>query len=257
MAALRKSQSNLRLVGRALSAVSPPLSAGPRSAPGLRRRVPPADTVAIDGTGRLEGRHWWLLLAGLGRAGGRNGSARGRTSSLPAASAWPAGAVLSAASAVSFPLKAEFHFDPRIDAKLGRTRRPARRSSPADRAPIATVDAGAAPVRRLRRRSRALRLPGCRQPPTRSPASTRASPRAGSEASSSWWCWSAATDGGRSRQTLRRRFESNTGLARARVAEVGALPGLDGHRRSAHAGGGSARDRTFVHAARAVRPTKR
>ncbi|HEY2560047.1 MAG TPA: hypothetical protein VGI48_10105 [Caldimonas sp.] len=179
---------------------------------------PGADTVAIDGTGQLEGRRWWLMLAGLAvLAAGMAALVSGRR--VAGGVGVAAGAVLSAASAFSLPLKAEFHFDPKIDAKLAehvdvrvdRLLEIARRSQPsvlararfggfgdgverfdcldaANHDAIGSVNQGIAMGRERGQQLMVLLVGGTDRRPL-SPA-------------------------------LRRRFESNTGLARARVAEV-------------------------------------
>ena len=180
--------------------------------------APGGDTVAIDGTAQLEGRHWWLLLAGLAvLAAGTAALVAGKRTAGGVGVA--AGAVLSAASAVSLPLKAEFHIDPKIDAKLAEhvdvrvdhLLEIARRSQPsvlararfggfgegverfdcldaANQKAIGDVNSGIALGRERGQQLMVLLVGGTDRRPL-SPA-------------------------------LRRRFESNTGLARARVAEV-------------------------------------
>src|SRR5690349_7522707 len=174
---------------------------------------PASDTVAIDGTGSVGGRHWWLLVVGLViAAGGAAAFVTGRK--LGGSIAVAAGLATSVLPNLSVPLKGEFHFDPKVEAKLAdrfefrieRLLDIARRSEPAllatgrfgglgegierfdcedaaNRKSIDEVNIGIARARERQQQVVVLLIGGTDRQPL-----------------------SAA---------LRRRFESNTGLARA------------------------------------------
>jgi hypothetical protein len=176
------------------------------------------DGVAIEGTATLNRRDWWIVVAGLVlAAGGVAAFVTGHR--IGGILAIVAGVATSMAPSVSLPLTARFHLDPKIEAKLierfdlrieklievvGRTEpalMSARRFSgfldggelfdceaSANRQGVADINAGIARARERQLQVVVLLIGGT----DRRPLS----------------------------QTLRRRFESNTGLARARVDAV-------------------------------------
>ena len=176
------------------------------------------DVVAIEGTGTIGGPHWFLVVAGLViAAGGALVFFKGHKISGGVAVA--AGLATSILPNLSVPLTAKFHFDPKIEAKLAekidlrvdRLVEIIRRSEPAmlasgrfgsfgegvekfdcaeasNRQSIGDVNTGIARSRERQLQAVVLLVGGTDRKPLSQP--------------------------------LRRRFESNAGLARARVSEV-------------------------------------
>lgn len=176
------------------------------------------DTVAIYGTGRFEGHQWWLLLAGFAvLAGGVAAFVTGRR--IAGGVGVAVGVVVSAMSTISLPLKAEFHFDPKIDAKLAeqidlrvdRLLEITRRAQPSVLASARFAGFGEG-IERF----------DCLDAANRDAISSV------NEGITKGWergqqllvLLVGSTDRLPLSPALRRRFESNAGLARARVAEV-------------------------------------
>lgn len=176
------------------------------------------DVIAIDGTGTIGGWHWLLVIAGLAIAtAGALVFFNGHK--LIGSVAVAAGLATSVLPNLSVPLSAQFHFDPRIEAKLAekidlridRLLEVVRRSEPgmlasgrfgsfgegverfdcneaANHQAITDVNIGLARARERKLQAIVLLVGGTDRKPLSQP--------------------------------LRKRFESNAGLARARVSEV-------------------------------------
>ena len=197
---------------------------------------PITDVVAINGTGYIGGLHWSLVVVGLVLvAGGAAVFFKGHK--VVGGMAVAAGLATSFLPNLAVPLTAQFHFDPKIEAKLAdridlridRLLDIIRRSEPAmlaagrflgfgdgvelfdckdaaNRQIVADINAGIARTRERQLQAVVLLVGGT----DRKPLS----------------------------QLLRRRFESNAGLARARVNEVerclDLAPAQGSGRRSGH-----------------------
>lgn len=179
---------------------------------------PTTDVVAIDGTGTIGGLHWSLVIFGLVLAvGGAAAFFKGHK--VVGSMAVAAGLATSVLPNLSIPLKAEFHFSPKIEAKLAdkidlridRLLDSIRQSEPAilasgrfagfgdgvelfdcqdaaNRQTVADINAGIARSRERQQQVFVLLVGGTDRKPLSQP--------------------------------LRHRYESNAGLARARVNEV-------------------------------------
>jgi hypothetical protein len=190
----------------------------PSGGPTTTTIPPTTDLVAVNGTGTISGLHWSLVVFGLVLAAG-GAAAFFKGHKVVGSLAVAAGLATSVLPNLSVPLTARFHFDPKIEAKLAdridlridRLLDIIRRSEPAmlasgrfggfgdgvelfdckdaaNQETVADINAGIARTRERQLQAVVLLVGGT----DRRPLS----------------------------QALRRRFESNAGLARARVNEV-------------------------------------